>query len=97
MKRIDDCLQRLLDAAARAPGEPVPETPFHLEAAVLAEWRMAQVCDHAALVLPLLRRAFLCACAIVLISGAFSLRHLAEGSPNELVIVDSVFQLTLMQ
>lgn len=96
MKRTDDCLERLFKAASLAPRGLPSEVPFHLEASVLAEWRFCRPVDHAAFVLPLVRRAFVCACAIVLVSAAVSLLQRDSGL-NELGIVDSEIQLSLMQ
>lgn len=96
MNQSDRCLKRLFQTAALAPEELPTEVPFHVQASVLADWRFGQPADEATFVLPLVRRAFVCACAIVLISALFtSLRR--DGAPNELVIVDSEIQLSFLQ
>jgi hypothetical protein len=96
MKGTDHYLERLFKAAALAPRELPSEVPFHLEVGVLAEWRFGCPADQAAFVLPLVRRAFVCACAIVLLSAVLSSLR-SDSSPNELIIVDSEIQLSLMQ
>jgi hypothetical protein len=97
MNPTDSCLQRLLRAAARAPEEFPSEAPFYLEARVLAAWHRPPADEPAIFALPVVRAAFFCACAIILVSAAITFQSLHESSPNELVIVDSVIQLTLTQ
>ncbi len=97
MNQIDSCLERLFRAARGEDDVPV-SLPFALEMRVLAAWRRG-LRDGTGdfLYLPLIRGACLCACAIILISTALSLQILTEPPPSELVVVDSVIQLSLMQ
>jgi hypothetical protein len=96
MNFTDSCLQRLFRAAARTP-EPLPaEVPFGLEARILASWRRGAPSEESEL-LPLVRGACICACAIILITAALNWRSLTEPPPNELMIVDSVIRISLIQ
>jgi hypothetical protein len=99
MNHIDSCLERLFRAAARAPEHIPAEAPFYVESALLAAWRQdaAAVVDNRAFLVPILRRALVCACAILAISAAVTLHSLSETPPSELTVVDSAIQLTLMQ
>jgi hypothetical protein len=96
MNQTDSCLERMFRAAASVQRELPPEAPFALERRVLAAWRQAQSEDPSALLIPLFRRAFICACAILAISMALTLQSLND-SPNELVIVDSLIQSSVLQ
>lgn len=96
MNRIDSCLQRLFRAAALAPLSLPPEAPFALETRILAAWRLGLVEERWS-ALPLVRRATLCACAIIILAAAFTFQPGGEAPPSELVVVDSAIHLTLMQ
>jgi len=96
MNRTDFCLERLFRAAAKTPQHIPAEAPFYLEGALLAAWRN-RVGDERAFLMPLMRRAFVCACVILAISAGITLHSLTEAPPSELVIVDSAIQLTLLQ
>jgi hypothetical protein len=96
MNSIDSILQRLCRAAAHAPRDLPAEAPFPLEARILAQWRAGASETPALLCWPVVRGAFVCACAIVVISTVLSLRSLTDAPSNEMVIVDSMIQLTLM-
>ncbi len=97
MDRMNSSLDRLFRAAARCP-DPLPaEAPFPLEARVLAAWRAASQTDTSSALMPLFRGAIACACAIIVISAALTFHSWREAAPNELGIVDSAIQLTLMQ
>lgn len=97
MNQIDSCLERLF-RAARSDGDAPASLPFTVEMRVLAAWRRGlRDATTDFLYLPLIRGACLCACAIILISTALSLQFLTEPPPSELVVVDSVIQLSLMQ
>ena len=96
MNRTDECLNRILKAAARAPQDLPAEPPFWLEARVLAGWRRGLEPAPTALLIPVIQRAFFCACAILVISAAITFRATQEPPPSELVIVDSAIQLNLL-
>jgi hypothetical protein len=97
MNPIDSSLQRLFRAAAQVRENPPCEAPFQVEAHVLAGWRRqsAQEADDG--LGPVLRAAFICACVILAISAALTFGLSPETPPNEMVILDSAMQLTLIQ
>ena len=97
MNHIDSSLQRLFRAAARARQELPTEAPFGFEVRVLNAWRAGLADDYAVVLAPLFRRAFVCACAVIIVSAALTLGSWRESAPNELSTVDSVMQLSLMQ
>ena len=97
MNRTDSNLQRLFRAADASPREFPVEAPFPVETRIMAAWRSGLHEDPAKNLLPVFRIAFLCACAIILVSAALSLRSSNESPPNEMVVVDSAIQLTLLQ
>jgi hypothetical protein len=100
MNHAEFCLQRLFRAARRARSPLPVEVPFALEARVLGAWRRGLDAeeDEAGL-LPIVQKAFLCACAILVITAGVSFYALRErpAPSDEAVIVDSAIQLTLMQ
>ena len=97
MNSTDLSLQRLLRSARRAR-TPLPgEAPFHVETQILHAWREGLAPENATLPLPVLRGAFICACAILIISAVLTLHVLQEGAPDELMIMDNAIQLTLLQ
>jgi len=57
MKPLDRSLQKLLEAAARAPGEASEGPSFALETRVLAQWRSLEVENEFAQLANLFRRA----------------------------------------
>ncbi len=96
MNRINQHWQRLFRAAARAPRDWPAEPPFGFEARVLAGWRSALAADDSALLLALLRRAFVCACLMMLLSVAVHYGFLTDPTPNELAVADSAIQMSLL-
>src|SRR5437763_13646500 len=99
MNPTDFCLDRLFRAARRhpAPFQLPAEAPFHLECRILASWRRAARQEGSGVSVPLIRGAFVCACAILIISTALALKSWRHSPPEELVSVDSAIQLTLTQ
>lgn len=98
MNPINQQLERLLNSAARAP-QPVPgEAPFAVESRVLARWRTSPggAGDLAHMLLPLLRRAALCACLLMLLSIAFSYRTILTGDNDETTLANAAVDLTLL-
>ena len=95
MNSIDSCWERLVRAAAAVPPSLPSGAPFALETRVLAAWRRGPEPDRA--FLPVVQRATLCACAIIVITVAMTFHSLTQPPPSELVVVDSLIQLTLMQ
>lgn len=96
MNETDFSLKRLFRAASRAPEYIPAEAPFALETRVLAAWRHYPTDDHFPM-LTVVRWASLCACVIIVITSALTFHSLTQPPPSELVVLDSVIQLTLMQ
>ncbi len=82
MKAPDEQLDRLLQAAARVPEEPLPEMPFGFESRVLAHSRAAA--RDAAGVTRLLRRVVVMALAVIVLAGAGAYRELNQGEEGTL-------------
>ena len=99
MNPLDFSLDRLFRAAGQFRPPLPAEAPYHLETRILGAWRRGLEAERLSLAIPLVRKAFLCACAILIISAAWTLSSLREASPapDELVNVDSAIQLTLLQ
>jgi hypothetical protein len=99
MNQTDSCLLRLFRAASRVPTALPMEASYALELRILGDWRRGLETEPSVLALPVLRRAFLCACAILVISVVLTIQVLRENpSPtDELGTMDSAIQLTLMQ
>jgi hypothetical protein len=98
MNRADSCLQRLFRAAAADAPRQVPvEAPFAFENAILRNWRSDAERDRSSPFLPLFRGAFVCACAILLLSIFLSIHFFNEDPADETAVVESAIQLTLMQ
>ncbi len=73
MKPTDDKLERLLQAAAKAPSPGSGDIPLGLETRVLAEWRAGQAGDDSIFLFTFLRRALLGAALVLAMSAAWSL------------------------
>jgi len=99
MKNIDFCLDRLFRAARHARAPLPSEAPFFLETRVLAAWRRGVVGERPSPIVPLVRKAVLGACAILVVSTLVGLYawHEAPSAPDELVTVESAIQLTMMK
>jgi hypothetical protein len=98
MNSDNSSLQRLFRAAARVRQQPPEELPFDLEVRLLAAWRSGLVAENPVLPMPLIRGALVCACAILLASVGVTFLTTGHDSPaGDLIIVDSLLQLTLMQ
>jgi hypothetical protein len=96
MNSIDRQLQYLLKAAARAPKTLSGDVPFAVQARVLAQWRSGGMGagDLGQLLLPLLRRAAICACLLMLVSIAFSYRAILSAENDEVIIANAAMDLT---
>lgn len=96
MNEINHPLQRLFRAAAQAPRDlPLPPD-FGFESRVLADWRSSWMAGDDSVLITLLRRAFLCACLMVLLSFAVNYRFLTDSAPSELAIADSAIRMSLL-
>ncbi len=77
MKSIDEKLQRLLHAAAKALPAAPDAPPVGLETRVLAQWRSAGVEDEDVPVFAFFRRAALGAGLVLALCAAWTLTHTA--------------------
>jgi hypothetical protein len=94
------CLDRLFRAARHARPPLPSEAPFLLETRVMAAWREGLPAERSGLVVPLVRKAVVGACAILVVStilGVYAWRHEVSSAPDELITVESAIQLTMMQ
>jgi hypothetical protein len=95
MKRPDQQLRRLLDAAAKA----VPEAaapPLGLETRVLASWRAGRVDDESASLFAFFRHAMVGASLVLVLSAAWSLSRPTSGAPgDEAALLDYDIQMSL--
>jgi hypothetical protein len=96
MKRLDDALRRLLNAAARAPVEEHNSEPSRaLESAVLRRWRSGPVENEWALVLALFRRAVICSALIMILSIGWSWFHAQARTADATELADYAMTLQL--
>lgn len=72
MNPFDHSLERLFQAAARAPKSSAGPPSFGLEARVLAQWRARPMEDEFALLAGLFRRAVVCAALVMVLSIVWS-------------------------
>src|SRR5947209_6605018 len=97
MNATDFCLRRLLRGAAGVEESLPAEAPFWLEAQVMASWRASGTAEPGLNFLPVIRKAFVCACAVVVITAAFTVQTFREPPPSELIVLDSAIQWHLLQ
>ena len=96
MKRSDESVRRLLDAAAKAPPEAIGAAPLGLETRVLAHWRAAQADDTPAFLFLFLRRAMIGASFVLLLSAAWSFtRPSLSPASDEAALLDYQIQMSL--
>jgi hypothetical protein len=96
MKATDQMLQRLLDAAGKAPSEAVAPPPLDLQTRVLAHWRAGKTEDESISVFAFFRRAVLGASLVLALSAAWSLAQLRAGSASdEAARLDYQIQMSL--
>ena len=95
MRKNDEKLQRLLDAAGRTvPAEPT--VPFGLENRVLANWRAQDAQGDVLPVFAFLRRATLGAGLVLALSAAWSFTQIGEGAAaDEAAQLDYNIQMSL--
>lgn len=87
MRPSDQKLQRLLDAAAKAPPEAVDTAPLDLETRVLAQWQTTPAEDGLALLFAYFRRATLGAAMVLVLIAGWSLTRLrGEDEGDEAAI-----------
>jgi hypothetical protein len=89
-------LQRLLDAAAKAPSEAVDPAPPSLETRVLAQWQTNPVEDEAVLLYAYFRRATLGAVMVLALTAGWSLTQpRGEDEGDEVAIGTDEIQMGL--
>jgi hypothetical protein len=72
MKPTDKTVQRLLNAAARAPSEVPTASPLGLETRVLANWHAGTADDDSASLFAFFRHAMVGASLVLVLSAAWS-------------------------
>lgn len=80
MKPSDDKLERLLQAAAKAPPRAADEIPFGLETRVLAQWRAGAGEDELVFLFTFLRRALVGAGVVLALSLVWTLAQPASDA-----------------
>lgn len=96
MKPKHDPLERLFDAAARAPRCQVPTVaPFLVESRALADWRSRAAVEDWFNILPIFRRGLVLAGGVALVAVAVSYFELKESS-DEVAIIDSVMTVSYL-
>ena len=96
MKPIDETLQELLNAAAKAAPEAAAAAPLGLETRVLAHWRAGGTDDESVSLFAFFRRAMLGASLVLVLSAAWSLsRSGGNGTGDEAALLDYDIQMSL--
>lgn len=83
MKPTDKTLQRLLNAAAKAPSEIPIAPPLGLETRVLAQWRAATADDDSASLFAFFRHAVVGASLVLVLSAVWSLSQPTGGAAGD--------------
>ena len=97
MKLPDPRLQRLIEAAAKAPFAHVEVAPPGLESRVLANWRAGRGDDESASLFAVFRHAMVGASLVLVLSAAWSLsRPTSNGAvADEAVRLNYNIQMSL--
>jgi hypothetical protein len=80
MKRMNDCLNRLLRAAAKAPPRDLPAFGWAAETRVLAAWREGRQGVEDVVLFRVLRQGLVCAFALTLLSLTLALSQRGSES-----------------
>lgn len=83
MKPINQSLERLFRAAAKAAPKTAAPPPLGLETRVLAYWRAAWTNDDSVSLFAFLRHAAVCAALVLVLSAAWSLAQSNAGLPGD--------------
>ena len=83
MKPIYDTVQRLLNAAAKAPSEVPTTPPLGLETRVLAHWRAGTADDDLASLFAFFRHAMVGAGLVLVLSAVWSLSQPAGSAAGD--------------
>jgi hypothetical protein len=98
MNRVNEQVDLLLDAAAHAPRHLREEPSLAVEHKVISDWRglHCRTVDTAQVFLPLLRRAVICACLLMLLSIGLSYRSFTNADMDDVIMANSAVDLTLL-
>jgi len=98
MTPIDELLQRLLKAAAKAPPMTAEAPPLGLETRVLAQWRAAEASDDYVSVFAFFRRAAIGASLVLALCAAWSLTQTGGSlGGDEAALLNYDIQMSLSQ
>jgi hypothetical protein len=103
MGKPDSNLDRLLGAAAAAPGEAPAEAPLGFATRVVALWRDGRPSDDSSDLSHFVRRIALGAAMVTVVAGIFTYRQVAandatdDSLSNYYAIADSAIQSELNQ
>jgi hypothetical protein len=97
MNPIDDQLNRLFMAAARARKPGLEATAVFLETRAFAGWPGGRAAEGRDFLLAWFRRATVCACLLMLLSLAWNYRQATTGPGDELSQADSTMRMALNQ
>ncbi len=97
MKNPPEALDRLLQAAARAPQGPPPPVPPALVARCVSAWRSAGELEETLLLIRWLRRSMAGAGALVLLSAAWYFGTPRPAANAEFYFEDSAVQIAFSQ
>jgi hypothetical protein len=93
MKPTDETVQRLLNAAAKAPSEVPTAPPLGLETRVLAHWRAGTADDDSASLFAFFRHAMVGASLVLVLSAVWSLSQPTGGAAgDEAALLNYEFQ-----
>ena len=97
MNQRDQSLQRLFQAAARHQEEPPGPMSFGMATRVLAQWRAAKATPDLAWLVAWFRVALAGACAIMLLSLAWSYQESDADSIGDLVFMNQSMRETSLR
>jgi hypothetical protein len=93
MKPTDETMQRLLNAAAKAPLEAPAAPPLGLETRLLAQWRAGAADDDAASLFAFFRHAMVGASLVLVLSAVWSLSQpTGSTAGDEAALLNYEFQ-----
>lgn len=97
MNPIDDQLNRLFTAAARARKPGLEAAPLVFETRAFAGWLPGRAAEGRDFLLAWFRRATVCACLLMLLSLAWNYHQTTTGPSDELSQADSAMRMALNQ
>src|SRR6266487_5193831 len=96
MKTTKQLWLRLARAARQAPREEFRCPPFGFESRVIADWHASRALAEPLDWRLLLRRAFVCAALLVLLSLAANYRAMKGSDPDDLTLANTVIARSLL-